>query len=446
MSSSNNNNMTSINYKRPLEDLPLRPSTLTLFQKRGFTTAMEVQAASLPSGGGMGNLAQELDVEIQEAASLWREVQGCCSSTASASSGSNDRPTSSGSTSSGSTSNTHSASALLLQQKEEQQKKGRPSVSAIITFSRHVDELLQGGLALGELTEIAGLPGAGKTQWGMQLAVNARLPAPFGGCQGETVYIDTEGSFSPERAFQMSCSLVKHIDMGNRRQQQRDKNRGSNTAPLPDWFTPESILEGIHVYRVHDAAAQQAVLYALPAFLRARQAANAPVRLIVVDSMAFHYRAALVPTTTTATAKSNAANDNNNSSNYYMNRTRLLTAQAAFLAQIAVDFQVAVVTINQMTTQFSNGISKVVPALGESWAHAVTTRLLLTVSSNNNNAESQHDSQQQQQARTCQLVKSPRLPSGQAEYCVTADGVRGSTTPKTTTSAGGNHSKRPRTS
>jgi hypothetical protein len=33
----------------------------------------------------MGNLAQELDLELQEAASLWREVQGCCSATATAS-------------------------------------------------------------------------------------------------------------------------------------------------------------------------------------------------------------------------------------------------------------------------------------------------------------------------------------------------------------------------
>jgi hypothetical protein len=38
---------------------------------------------------------------------------------------------------------------------------------------------------------------------------------------------------------------------------------------------------------------------------------------------------------------------------------------------------------------------------------------------------SSNNDSQQRQHRTCQLAKSPRLPSGQAEYFVTADGIRG---------------------
>ena len=35
----------------------------------------------------------------------------------------------------------------------------------------------------------------GKTQVGMQLAVDVQIPAALGGNEGEAVYIDTEGSF-----------------------------------------------------------------------------------------------------------------------------------------------------------------------------------------------------------------------------------------------------------
>jgi RAD51-like protein 2 len=479
------NNMSNMNMNmnmnfsnRPLADLPLRPSTMALFQTRGFTSVQEVKDSCKSAGGGMSNLAQELDISIAQAAGLWREVQGCCTNmNTDTNSNNNSSNTHNATATNNSNSNTNkslTAASALIQQQQQLGSNNSKTITAIITFSRGVDELTDGGLALGELTEIAGLPGAGKTQWGMQLAVNARLPATYGGCQGETVYVDTEGSFSPERALQMSQALVQHIDTGRRKRQQQQQGNSNNNSNnnnntcLPAWFTPESILEGIHVYRVHDAAAQTAALYSLPTFLKERQAANAPVRLIVVDSMAFHFRAALVstattaPATTTTTTSTAAAtattNDNNtDTTNYYMNRTRILTAQAAFLAQLAVDFQVAVVTMNQMTTQFSasnnnSNSTSVVPALGESWAHAVTTRLLLSANANANattentpeNSSGYGQQPDPQHERSCQLIKSPRLPSGQADYCITAEGVRSikATRP---TSAGGGASKRLRT-
>lgn len=49
-------------------------------------------------------------------------------------------------------------------------------------------------------------------------------------------------------------------------------------------------MAGIHVYRVHDEASQTATIYALPAFLKQRAEMGSPVRLVIVDSIAFHYR------------------------------------------------------------------------------------------------------------------------------------------------------------
>ena len=55
--------------------LPLRPSTLSTLTKRGFVTIAELEESKLH--GGMANLAAELDITLEEAASLLREVQGC---------------------------------------------------------------------------------------------------------------------------------------------------------------------------------------------------------------------------------------------------------------------------------------------------------------------------------------------------------------------------------
>lgn len=146
-------------------------------------------------------------------------------------------------------------------------------------------------MAIGEITEIAGNPGCGKTQLAMQLSVDARLPTEYGGVAGEAVYIDTEGNFSPERCFTMAHALVDHVRKSKKRRQNNANNQYHRPLPsIPDWFEPETIMKGIHVYRAHDEAAQTAIITALPNFLRERADMGCPVRLLVVDSIAFHYR------------------------------------------------------------------------------------------------------------------------------------------------------------
>ena len=155
----------------------------------------------------------------------------------------------------------------------------------LVTFCRSIDNLLGGGIGIGEVTEIAGSPGCGKTQLATQLSVDARLPSEYGGVAGETVYIDTEGNFSPERCFTMARALVDHV----RKSAERKRRQA-----VPQWFDPETIMKGIHVYRAHDEAAQTATIMALPNFLRERAAQGCPVKLVVVDSIAFHYRVSFV--------------------------------------------------------------------------------------------------------------------------------------------------------
>ena len=129
--------------------------------------------------------------------------------------------------------------------------------------------------------------------------------------------------------------------------------------------------------------------------------------------------------------------------NDFAGRTRSLASIAATLSDIATKFEVAVIVINHMTTKVGKNIdsmnlqssqaslanpnttaengSKLIPALGEAWAHSITSRLLLT-----------HDDFMQSDSkvslpfarRRCTLVKSPHKPAGIAHYCILDVGIR----------------------
>ena len=62
-------------------------------------------------------------------------------------------------------------------------RKSRPT--CVTTFSSALDDILDGGVPLGSVTEICGVPGIGKTQLCVQLAVNALIPEAFEGVGGK---------------------------------------------------------------------------------------------------------------------------------------------------------------------------------------------------------------------------------------------------------------------
>src|SRR5207245_4415350 len=83
----------------------------------------------------------------------------------------------------------------------------RKSVAKLTTSAKALDELLGGGLETQAITECYGEFGASKTQIGLQLAVNVTRPKEDGGLDGDTVWIDTENTFRPERITQMAEAL-----------------------------------------------------------------------------------------------------------------------------------------------------------------------------------------------------------------------------------------------
>lgn len=96
----------------------------------------------------------------------------------------------------------------------------------------------------------------------------------------------------------------------------------------------------------------------------------------------------------------------------YALRSRLLSSMASKLTRLAVDRNIAVALINQITTKFegqgSSSSSFLAPALGETWAHACTSRVMLYW---------------QDGQRYARLYKSPSRKNDCVPYMVTPDGV-----------------------
>lgn len=143
-----------------------------------------------------------------------------------------------------------SASALLTRRK---------NIARISTGSKNVDDLLGGGIETWAITEFYGEFGAGKSQICHTLSVMVQQPASQGGVGGSAIYIDTEGTFRPERVAEIAQA------------------RGYN---------PDEVLSHIMVARAYNSAHQELIVKDL-----GRMIEKLNVKLVLVDSAVAHYRA-----------------------------------------------------------------------------------------------------------------------------------------------------------
>merc|ERR1719325_376934 len=75
----------------------------------------------------------------------------------------------------------------------------RKNMVSLSTGSDQLNGLLGGGVETGQITEIFGEFRCGKTQLCHTLCVSCQLPIDRGGAESKALYIDTEGTFRPER-------------------------------------------------------------------------------------------------------------------------------------------------------------------------------------------------------------------------------------------------------
>ncbi|MEM0192096.1 MAG: DNA repair and recombination protein RadA [Candidatus Korarchaeum sp.] len=236
----------------------------------------------------------------------------------------------------------------------------RKAVQRITTGSKALDELLGGGVETQSITEIYGPYGSGKTQFCHQMAVTVQLDEERGGLGRGALYIDTEGTFRPERILQIAERFG---------------------------LDPESTLRSILYARAFTSDHQMIVTERAESFVKERN-----IGLIVVDSLISHFRGEYVGRETLAERQQKL--------NKYLHR----------LLRLALGYNLAVIVTNQVVADpgaFFGDPNK--PAGGHVLGHGVTARLYIK--------------RGKKDRRVVKLVKSPYLPEGTIEIAITQGGI-----------------------
>ncbi len=240
--------------------------------------------------------------------------------------------------------------------------KKRENINYITTGSKNLNELLGGrGVESRSITEAFGAYGSGKTQLGLTLSVNVQLPVEKGGVSGKCVFIDTEGTFRPQRIRQIAEGI------------------GAN---------PEKVLKNIFVARAFNSDHQILLLEKVGEMIRNGE----PIKLMVVDSLTAHFRAEF-------SGRGQLA-DRQQKLNRYMHD----------LMKLAETHNLAVYVTNQVMANPAQLFGDPTTAIGGNIVgHASTYRIYLR--------------RGKQGSRVAKLIDSPNLPDNEAIFWVTDSGI-----------------------
>nr|P37384.1 RecName: Full=Meiotic recombination protein DMC1 homolog [Lilium longiflorum]BAA04845.1 RAD51-like protein [Lilium longiflorum] len=238
----------------------------------------------------------------------------------------------------------------------------RKSVIRITTGSQALDELLGGGIETLQITEAFGEFRSGKTQIAHTLCVSTQLPVSMHGGNGKVAYIDTEGTFRPDRI-----------------------------VPIAERFGMDAsaVLDNIIYARAYTYEHQYNLLLALAAKM-----SEEPFRLLIVDSVIALFRVDF-------SGRGELAE-----------RQQKLAQMLSRLTKIAEEFNVAVYMTNQVIADPGGGMfisDPKKPAGGHVLAHAATVRLMLRKGKG--------------EQRVCKIFDAPNLPESEAVFQITPGGV-----------------------
>ncbi len=243
-----------------------------------------------------------------------------------------------------------SASDLLVKRK---------NIDRVSTGAKNLDELLGGGIETWAITEFYGEFGSGKTQLCHTLCCNVQLPREKNGLDGSAIYVDTEGTFRPERIAEIATA------------------RGMD---------PEAILKRIIVARAYNSAHQELIVKDLGRVIEANKA-----KLVIVDSAVAHYRAEFLGRGTLA------------------ERQQRLNRFMHYLLRTAEIYNVAVVVTNQVQSAPDSYFGDPTRATGgHVVAHTSTYRIYLRKAGKN---------------RVARMMDSPYHPERDAAFMLDDKGV-----------------------
>ena len=231
-----------------------------------------------------------------------------------------------------------------------------------------LDDLLSGGIETGSITELYGEFRTGKTQLAHQLCVTCQLPPALGGFNIDDknpiscVYIDTEGTFRPERIVSMASQFGSDLDV-------------------------QMVLKHIFHGRAYNSDHQMVLVENI---IKDAQFKN--IKLVIVDSLIAHFRAEFVGRGTLAA------------------RQQKLNQHLHSLLKLAEVSNVAVIVTNQVHSQPDMFFGDpTMPAGGHILAHVSHTRIYLRKSKG--------------ERRIARIVDSPLLPESETVFAITGEGI-----------------------
>jgi DNA repair protein RadA len=245
----------------------------------------------------------------------------------------------------------------------EEFAKRRERIIHITTGSQNLNNLLGGkGVETSAITEAYGAFGSGKTQLGLTLAVNVQLPKEQGGAESKAVFIDTEGTFRPERIKQIALAINAN---------------------------PEKVLKNILVARAFNSDHQILLLDKINEMIKDGE----PIKLLIVDSLTAHFRAEF--------AGRGQLADRQQKLNRYLHN----------LMKMAEQHNLAVFVTNQVMANPAVMFGDPTTAIGGNiLGHASTYRMYFR--------------RGKAGSRVAKLIDSPNLPENEAQFFLTEGGIK----------------------
>ena len=237
----------------------------------------------------------------------------------------------------------------------------RKNIARITTSSQELDNLFHGGIETGCVIEFFGEFRTGKTQLAHQLCVNVQLPKEDGGLSGNALYIDTEGTFRPERIIQMA----EGHDLDHKK-----------------------VLKNIVFGRAYNSDHQIMLIKEASNLIKEKN-----IKLIIVDSLIGHFRSEYVGRGTLA------------------NRQQTINTHLHDLLRLTDIFpDLCIVVTNQVQSKpdvfYGN---PTVAAGGNIVAHGSTIRVYLRKGKG--------------EQRVAKMIDAPHLPEGEAVFSITENGI-----------------------
>jgi DNA repair protein RadA len=238
----------------------------------------------------------------------------------------------------------------------------RKLMHRISTGSQNLDDLFGGGIETRAVTELFGEYRTGKTQLAHQLCVNVQLKQEEGGLDGGALYIDTEGTFRPERIIHMA--EAKDMDY-------------------------KKALQKIVVGRAYNSDHQIILIKEASKIIEEKD-----IKLVIVDSLIGHFRSEYVGRGTLA------------------NRQQILNTHIHDLLRISEIYEdMAVLVTNQVSAKPDVFYGNPIRATGGNIvAHGATIRVYLRKGKG--------------EQRVAKIVDAPNLPEEEAIFSITEDGIR----------------------